>query len=291
MKRSHEIDALRGIAVLMVVGFHYFGNPTAGFHGIIPEWVFSGGWAGVDLFFVISGYLLGGQLLDGGVGLRAFYLRRAARIFPLYLILLLVAAIANPMLHPIPYLTMTQNIAFALGMDPQQNGLALTWSLAVEEQFYLALPAVIFLIPRRRLPLALGLIALGSVAARAVSSPEAAYYLLPCRADALALGVLLAWRARYAPIKLPKLPRCRALERVGELSYAVYLFHGFASGWAIGLAGNGVIGAGVAFATVIGLAIVLRVTVESPIHTWAKRYTPPQASSERANPNQVAAAA
>jgi peptidoglycan/LPS O-acetylase OafA/YrhL len=272
VKRSTAIDALRGACIIAVVGFHYFSCKPMPFPGF-PHlaWLFRDGYLGVDLFFAISGYLLGGQLLDGAVGLGEFYLRRAARILPLYLILLVVATIAVPGTVGLAHLTFTQNIAWAFGVKQADYALTgPTWSLAIEEQFYLLLPALILLAPRRTLPAVLFGFALGSLIDRASSTGAMAYYLLPCRADALILGVALALRQRTAPLPSICLPRCRALERIGQLSYAIYLFHVPVGDGAMIVLGPNALGAAAGIVGTIGVALALHVLVEKPVHNWAK---------------------
>lgn len=114
------------------------------------------GWVGVDLFFVLSGYLIGGQLLDslaraGRIDLARFYLRRALRILPAYFLVLAVYFLIPswreyPEIFPLwKFVLSVQNIAL-------QGGTAFShaWSLAVEDQFYLVLPWLLPLLARRR---------------------------------------------------------------------------------------------------------------------------------------------
>jgi len=177
-------------------------------------------WTGVDLFFVLSGFLIGGILLDtrgSSNYFKVFYARRALRILPLYLLMLgLLGAGVYAMRHgwltgpgweylfgkPYPayvYTTFTQNFIVAMRGDYGPEWSNVTWSLAVEEQFYFILPLFIRLVPSRarRLTL-LALIGLASVFRAAliffgVGVPrEGAYTLFPARMDALFLGVLIA---------------------------------------------------------------------------------------------------
>jgi peptidoglycan/LPS O-acetylase OafA/YrhL len=188
-ERVGELDSLRGIACLVVLFYHL--KPH-----LLPI-----GWAAVDLFFVLSGYLITRICLreGGGTGfLRAFYARRALRIFPIYYLAIFAVVALGPWLPErcyldgLPwYLTYTQNLSFywsarAPRISPYLDHL---WTLAIEEQFYLVWPAVAIRLGRRRLiPVSLGLLA-ASLAAR-MSGVN--WWLLLARADGFALGGLLA---------------------------------------------------------------------------------------------------
>jgi peptidoglycan/LPS O-acetylase OafA/YrhL len=159
-------------------------------------------WVGVDLFFVLSGYLLGRTLFlnrNKDLFFLAFYGRRALRILPLYwLILALVFLLNDTGSEKIwPYLLFTQNIGWAFEGRWGPFGLEATWSLAVEEQFYLLLPFVIRYCPHKYVPYLLGAAIATAPALRyichASGYPYAAYSLMPCRMDALFAGVLAAW--------------------------------------------------------------------------------------------------
>ena len=174
-------------------------------------------WSGVDLFFVLSGFLIGGILLDNREAPRyfqAFYARRVCRIFPLYfawLLVSLVALTAVPRLvpstpswwsEPVPawaYVVFCQNYMMGMLSEFGSPWLGSTWSLAIEEQFYLVLPLLIRLLPARRLPFylaALALLAPVSLALLGYQGGISGYVSTPCRMDSLMLGVLLAWFLR-----------------------------------------------------------------------------------------------
>lgn len=218
--RYPELDGLRGIAILMVIETHYhilaFLVTGIGLPQLVPLLLL--GWSGVDLFFVLSGFLLGGILLDNkGASnyFRVFYTRRVCRIFPLYFLVVIPLLIIPPPLglglvgsffgESLPswtYLTYTQNFAMAEEGRLGTAWLAPTWSLAVEEQFYLILPFLIRFVSREKLPYLLaGLILAATLSRLAILAfhPHgdfAFFVLLPSRAEPLLLGVLGAWAVR-----------------------------------------------------------------------------------------------
>ncbi|MCA0940745.1 acyltransferase [Salipiger pacificus] len=206
-----EIDGLRAFAVLPVILFH------AGL-GIFP-----GGFTGVDVFFVISGYLIGGilirELQEGRFSIIGFYERRARRILPaLALVMLCCIPFAWAWMLPLEMKDFAQSVAaaalsvsnllFWLEADyfdraAELKPLLHSWSLGVEEQFYLLLPPALLLLwrwPMRRRMAVIALVALGSLAlcmAMVRVSPAAAFYLLPFRAWELLAGTLCAlWHLR-----------------------------------------------------------------------------------------------
>lgn len=147
--RLHGLDHLRAIAIILVMIFHYGRG--------VPLWlepVKQIGWTGVDLFFVLSGYLIGYQLLSeykrtNGIRFMRFYLKRFFRIIPAFVAVLMLYFFMGEMRegHGLPplwrFLTFTQNF----GLDVQtQNSFSHAWSLCIEEQFYLLLPLTILLI-------------------------------------------------------------------------------------------------------------------------------------------------
>jgi peptidoglycan/LPS O-acetylase OafA/YrhL len=144
--RLNGLDTLRALAVTLVVLHHYtlfVSNDDATF-----GWVGRIGWAGVDLFFALSGYLIGNQIFKAmatgaGLSLKAFYARRLLRTLPNYLVVLALYFLwpawgEDAPLAPLwRYLSFTQN----LGLTPG-TAFSHSWSLAIEEQFYLLLPAL-----------------------------------------------------------------------------------------------------------------------------------------------------
>jgi peptidoglycan/LPS O-acetylase OafA/YrhL len=201
----------------------------------------------VDLFFVLSGFLIGGILLDSQNSLnyfKAFYARRVFRIIPIYAIIvgafyICVAAgvstryggsdwLFGPTAPWYSYATFTQNAYFAFGLPDQSNWLRATWSLAIEEQFYLILPAVLWLASRRKLPyvLAGGILAAPLLRFFLVINYSwgklASFNLMPCRTDALLLGVAAALLMRQ-PLISESLKR----QRGHLVSVWIVLFAGF----------------------------------------------------------------
>ena len=201
-----DIDGLRAIAVLAVVVYHF------GFPGL------PGGFTGVDVFFVISGFLIGGILWRereamGRIRLGRFYLRRFRRLAPAFFVMALVTtALASALLLPFEFREFGKTLIAAtvylsnvlffrqagyFDAASEDKPLLHTWSLAVEEQFYIVLPLLLLLFARRRGALiwTLALIWAASLAASVLLTPHlptATFYLFPFRAWELLSGVLLA---------------------------------------------------------------------------------------------------
>jgi len=215
------LDGLRGIAILLVLVFHF--TPFSGPLFFLAH-VFQAGWIGVDLFFVLSGYLITGILLDS-VGhphyYRNFVVRRTLRIFPLYYACLALYAVLSFYPGPVRwgaflhaggglwYLGYLGNVKdFVQNAWPGAAILTPLWSLQVEEQFYLSFPFIVLAVKRKTL----ARILLGSIAAAlllriilTVTMPGnkvGTYVLMPCRMDALAMGGLIAIARRDAPQRL-----------------------------------------------------------------------------------------
>lgn len=190
-----ELDGLRAIAIVSVMLFHLS----------VPG--FALGWAGVNLFFVISGFLITGILLDTKnqkLYFRNFYVRRALRIFPIYylsvVVIVIWAKLSDQSVRDLPYfLLYLQNFVYGLYLNKANFPylFAHSWSLAIEEQFYIFWPLVIFfLTPRRLLLVLVCLFMLGPISRivifAASNNPFLTNRLLPSQIDCLCAGALLA---------------------------------------------------------------------------------------------------
>lgn len=216
-ERQPGLDLLRALAIILVVMYH------AGIMGFpLPARVHRWGWIGVDLFFVLSGYLIGGQLLapltrGQRIGLRRFFARRALRIMPAFFVILAIYCLLPSwreypnMAQPLwKFLLSMQNIALHGG-----TAFSHAWSLAVEDQFYLALPFVLIFASRSRH--AAWIIActifFGGIALRTFLACQNLtgngisfrgyqawiYYPTWTRLDPLVLGVMLATIEKFRP--------------------------------------------------------------------------------------------
>jgi peptidoglycan/LPS O-acetylase OafA/YrhL len=215
--REESLDGLRGIAISMVMAYHYVIPclPLSAVTATLAALASSG----VDLFFVLSGYLLGGILLDQRASphyFSAFYARRMWRTLPLYGLVVMIGLLVHmtgydarsPVLRePLAwwsYATMTQNITRATVPGYGSIFTAPTWSLALEEQFYLILPGALWMTPRRHVSF-VGALAVAAApvfrlvaAGSQVADPYTAAYAWPLgRLDALAMGLTAAWLVRH----------------------------------------------------------------------------------------------
>jgi peptidoglycan/LPS O-acetylase OafA/YrhL len=208
-----DIDGLRAIAVVPVVLYHY---------GIAG---FSGGFVGVDVFFVISGFLITSlifaEMREGAFSIAGFYERRARRILPaLFAMMAFTAVLALLLLFPRDLTRFSESAAAAalsvsnfdfwnqagyFDTGAETKPLLHTWSLGVEEQFYVLFPAVLYLLHTRSRRLLLIFVAVLAVVSLAASiwavrdAPSAAFYLLPFRTWELMFGAILALAAFPVP--------------------------------------------------------------------------------------------
>jgi peptidoglycan/LPS O-acetylase OafA/YrhL len=219
------LDGLRGIAIVLVMLHHFtlYEPPDEGIEGLVGS-VLAFFWMGVDLFFVLSGFLITGILIDARGGkhyFTSFYARRTLRIFPLYYLVLFLALVVLPQfpeLEPVldgqahiapeervqvpdwPYWLYLTNISIAQ-RDWVHGWVDVAWSLAIEEQFYLVWPLVIWLLPPRLAALLCVVILVAEPAARfyarSIDYPALWLYVLTWyRLDGLAMGALLAFAHR-----------------------------------------------------------------------------------------------
>ncbi len=219
MNRIKELDGLRGIAILLVLVWHYFtiqiqpgGSAPLGY---LVKFL-SLTWSGVDLFFVLSGFFIIGILVDAKGSptyFRTFYIRRICRILPLYylmvgLFILLprMGLFQNDWLfaEELPlwsYLTLTQNFFMHdQGFGP--NWLGVTWSLAIEEQFYLFIPLLVWSLSRRKLVWFFVMAILLAPVLRQYFGNLGAYVFPFTRADSILMGGLIALLIRSRKIWL-----------------------------------------------------------------------------------------
>ena len=245
-ERQPGLDLLRALAIIVVVVYH-----AALFGFKLPGRVDRFGWIGVDLFFVLSGYLIGGQLLatlarDQRIKLGRFFTRRALRIMPAYFAVLAIYFSLpwwreySDMSQPLwKFLLSVQNIALHGG-----TAFSHAWSLAVEDQFYLALPfLLLFLFRRPRLAIIIPcLIVFGGIGLRAFLAAQNPsvdgggvsfrgfqawiYYPTWTRLDPLVFGVALAAIEKFRPTWWQRLINCAPwlwLPALGLIAYALYL--------------------------------------------------------------------
>lgn len=219
------LDGVRGVAILMVLVYHFFPADLAAARGtLLHAWslIAHFGGAGVDLFFALSGFLITGILLDARQTpgyFHNFYARRVLRIFPLYYGVLVAYFLILPLLHR--FSPDEQAVAHHQGWlwayasnvfagrfgdwQLSQGRLSFDhfWSLCVEEHFYLLWPVAVYLLSRRTLTWCCAAMVAGALALRwalyARGDQTLAFYVwTPCRMDGLAMGALLALLARSA---------------------------------------------------------------------------------------------
>jgi peptidoglycan/LPS O-acetylase OafA/YrhL len=204
MKYRAEIDGLRAIAVLAVIFYH------AGYAS------FSGGYVGVDVFFVISGYLITSiiflEINKGSFSLVNFYERRARRILPaLYFVMLVCIPFSWEMFYPndmqdfskslVAVSLFSSNILFwkesgYFDIAAELKPLLHTWSLAIEEQYYIVFPLVTLILWKRGIKFFLSILSIFTISSFLLAlflvnkSPVAAFYLLPTRAWEIAIGAI-----------------------------------------------------------------------------------------------------
>lgn len=205
------LDGLRAFAILSVLAhdFNLLEDPASKLEALLG-WALNAGWLGVQLFFVLSGYLITGILIDtrrANNYWRAFLGRRALRIFPLYYAVLLAAFVVAPLVghrlsgaeHQIWFWTYLANWAEPFGRSV--SIFPHFWSLAIEEQFYFFWPLVVRRTSAKSLAAVCGGLVVVAVVSRLLIRPmeageTAAYMFTVCRVDALALGGLAALAVR-----------------------------------------------------------------------------------------------
>jgi peptidoglycan/LPS O-acetylase OafA/YrhL len=208
-ERLSGLDGLRGLAILLVLIYHYYIPWHTPGTSIISN-LMGLGWSGVDLFFVLSGYLITGILLKSKrrqTPLHNFYIRRILRIFPLYYGTLIVifgfwkSGIPQRFFegaweHQLWWWLYGTNILFSLRNEWIGGRIGHFWTLAIEEHFYLIWPLIIYFVRPATAACICGLLLILSPAARFIfyhyDLIPAGYIFTLCRLDALALGSLIA---------------------------------------------------------------------------------------------------
>jgi len=257
--RIPALDGIRGFAALLVLFWHFVPSSTRADPGTPLAYLAKAGglgWSGVDLFFVLSGFLIGRILLrERGSPqlLRTFYFRRACRILPLLFFFVGAYALARVVVPPgdawnrllatpFPiwgYAAFLQNFFMTAANHFGTDMLSATWSLAVEEQFYLLAPLLIVSVPPRRLPWVFLALFGGAALVRLGLSPMGGYTLLWARADCLAAGCLLAWLVESGHLAvLARHPRRAAVIGTAFL-VAAALYIQFAQGLLTAMHGAG----------------------------------------------------
>jgi peptidoglycan/LPS O-acetylase OafA/YrhL len=233
--RGHiaELDGLRALAVILVLLYHF--GPHASVGSLLWK-IGSIGWIGVDLFFVLSGFLITGILLDTReerLYYKNFYLRRTLRVFPLYYVVIVIGlaiqiawhneSIIHNIYESSWYSVYLGNIYIAFkNHGPLAGFLGPLWSLQIEEQFYLIFPFLVRKLRPKALFWMLVCVVVLSGPLRwslYLLSPHREllqYAALPCRMDGLALGALLALRVRMSQWRIR--PATVALGAAGLLS-------------------------------------------------------------------------
>lgn len=273
-----DIDGLRALAVSSVVLFH--AAPL-----MVPA-----GFVGVDIFFVISGYLIGGIIytgvLDKSFSFGSFYARRSRRILPALIAVVLASLVAGYfLLDALAYKKLgSQSLAALIGVsniyfwrtqsyfapDAEHEPMTMTWSLGVEEQFYVCFPFIMIAI--LRLPLKWRLVSMAGLVAASFAlsiytlriSPTSAFYLLPQRAWELAIGVLLAilHAEKLIPVLRREISESLSLVGLGLILASFFLFDAETPfpGWMV-------------LMPVVGTALLIQ-TRESLINRFALSFRP-----------------
>ena len=246
--RLPQLDGLRAVAVIFVMAFHFV--PSVDRYAPL-------GSIGVRLFFVLSGFLITRILLDSrrtdlSSALRSFYIRRGLRIFPLFYLVLALAALINisPVRSTIGWHVSYLTNVYLFDRGSWHGSISHLWSLAVEEQFYLVWPWLVLCLPGRRLPAVITtMVCLAPVSRLLIGGPMNSVLPLSC-VDALGAGALLAlpltrrsMMSAGLVIGVPLTIASLAFRAAGYVSlpFEVALDFGvsLAAAWLVGRAANG----------------------------------------------------
>ena len=297
--RLPRLDGLRGVAILGVMIFHFVWADIARSAPARALVLFGDmGWMGVDLFFVLSGFLITGILLrskEGPSYFKNFYMRRVLRIFPLYYGVLFGIFVILPLLVSVKALDAAHIFdkqawfwAYSMNVEMALQGgetyfrsdwiwIVHLWSLCIEEHFYLVWPFIVWLATPKAILRVCAVAGAGAVAVRlgmlaSHVEPWVIYTLTPCRVDSLVLGAAVAVMAR-SPQQFAWLRRVAPWSLAGAAAYLVFatVIAGHVvkfTHWTMSGAGFSVIGVGSASALVLSLdageSVVSRV-LEGPI--------------------------
>ena len=240
--RIPYLDGLRGVAIISVILVHangYFGGhfPLEAGSKLLAV-VLGSGWIGVNLFFVLSGFLITLSLLDAKASaapMHHFYVRRALRILPLYFAFILLVSLPTVLGRHLPFLAPMQaddlaslglfyyNFRVALFTHSDLVNIHHFWSLCVEEHFYLVWPLIVMMCPQRRqLQVCAGGIALSVAARIAVVAGQQweliAYYASPCQLDGLLAGAFVATAMRSAVCRQVLFRGTRAIAQIAVIT-------------------------------------------------------------------------
>jgi peptidoglycan/LPS O-acetylase OafA/YrhL len=237
-RRIVTLDGLRGLLTILVMLSHYFGEVPHGFR------IAMCGWVAVDMFFILSGFLIGKLILERHHHANfflVFYVRRFLRIIPVYFIVVLIV---GAIIHYFPrpwmeaesnfplwsYLSFTQIFYMITTQSIGAHWLAPTWTMTVEEHFYLVAPALIAFTPRKWLVPVLVSCAVFSFFLRLFlfttdAGTMAGFVLLPARADTLICGMLAAVAVRSALPWVRIIPLLRMIPFLAIIGLAATLMN------------------------------------------------------------------
>ncbi len=246
--RSFQLDLLRGLAALLVLFSHQVGEPTPGLMQNLHDRLFMFGVTGVDLFFVLSGFLVGGLIFSewrntGGINIQRFIIRRGFKIWPAYYAFLLVSLLQALRHHKY---SLQEGISKFLPLSifvqnylPTSDWNVHTWSVAVEEHFYLALPFLLWFLCRRSSTKAVNLVPVTLLSLillcnvfrilNFIQNPEYQqlnYTATHVRMDGLLFGVLLSYAYQFQPQLFQKISRRPGLLLLLGISLVSFRFFG-----------------------------------------------------------------
>lgn len=285
------LDGIRGLGVILVLFYHYGASASVlGLDYVILR-LTGIGWSGVDLFFVLSGFLITGILYDSKTRpnyFKNFYARRTLRIFPLYYVaaitVILLAVITGYGLlggsNPLWILLYVGN--FQMAIEGGGSTLDHFWSLAIEEQFYLVWPFVVLSLSRGKLMLVAAAMVVTAPVIRTFmvlnDVPDLAVYVLtPARMDGLALGALIALAVRGPKGITPLVPWAW---RLGATAMAAFLII-VLTRWEFSNSDPVILTIGISLLTIMYASILLlsmtfrplKMFMELPVMRWFGRYS------------------